>query len=405
MLSQIGLNLPIKVGNILNLDIEIIDSKLKKIKNISFNVNDNMIFADIIFNETGEIKKLHIDNLFIENIEIKQLILTIEDDSTILIEIESPNLDLRKFLQNKFWSKSHDYELYLNKNIKFFINSKNIILDNGSSLNGTLVGNYNDKKLKAKFNGNLNFLNQSINKVKLNIDQSFEEIIIKGHGYLLKERLNIFAKSLNGSIEEVELDSDNAGKILKALKISDLIFGGYLRAKIDLSKQNLNEINYDINIDDFKVINAPILIQIISTLSLKGILNLLEEGGILFSSGSAKITYKNGVEYLNSINAIGETLALSFSGLIDRNNETIEIQGQLVPANTINKILKNIPILGELLTGKDFKGFILTEFRLDGLISDPIISFRPLSSAPGIFRDFLNIFRSDLDVRLPDTKN
>ena len=130
------------------------------------------------------------------------------------------------------------------------------------------------------------------------------------------------------------------------------------------------------------------------------ILNLLEEGGILFSNGSAKITYKDGIEYLNSINAIGDTLALSFSGLINRNNETIEIQGQLVPANTINNILKNIPILGELLTGKDFRGFILTEFRLDGLITDPIISFRPLSSAPGIFRDFLNIFRSDLDIQL-----
>ena len=196
-------------------------------------------------------------------------------------------------------------------------------------------------------------------------------------------------------------------------KISEEIFGGeilttnnimelraVIEAKIDLSNQHLNEINYDINIDNFKVINAPILVQIISTLSLRGILNLLEEGGILFSNGSAKITYKDGIEYLNSINAIGDTLALSFSGLINRNNETIEIQGQLVPANTINNILKNIPILGELLTGTDFRGFILTEFRLDGLITDPIISFRPLSSAPGIFRDFLNIFRSDLDIKL-----
>ena len=77
----------------------------------------------------------------------------------------------------------------------------------------------------------------------------------------------------------------------------------------------------------------------------------------------------------------------------------MEIQGQLVPANSINKILKSIPILGELLTGKDLKGFILTEFRLDGLISEPIISIRPLSSAPGILRDFLDIFRSDLELK------
>ena len=219
--------------------------------------------------------------------------------------------------------------------------------------------------------------------------------------YILREETSM---SLS-AIGKVLGNRDHSTVLHGCLKISELIFGGNLEAKIDLRKQHLNETNYDIKIDSFKVINAPILIQIISTLSLRGILDLLEEGGILFSSGSAKITYKDGIEYLNAINAIGDTLALSFSGLIDRNNDTLEIQGQLVPANTINKILKNIPILGELLTGKDFKGLILTEFRLDGLISDPIISFRPLSSAPGIFRDFLNIFRSDTDVQTLNSYN
>ena len=400
ILSQFGLNIPLKVGNIVNFDIDIIDSKLKKIKNISANINDIMIFAEILFNNNGEIKKFIINNLALENLEIEKLILTRENETNILIEIDSSNLDLRKFFKNKFWSNEDDFWLLSNKNIKFIINSDNIILENGISLNGIIEASYNNKKLSGKVEGNLETLNQSINKIKLDIFQNMKEIVLKGNGYLLDEKIDINVISLNGSIKEIKVNSNNAGKVLNALNISELIFGGNLEAKIDLSNQHLNEINYDINIDNFKVINAPILVQIISTLSLRGILNLLEEGGILFSNGSAKITYKDGIEYLNSINAIGDTLALSFSGLINRNNETIEIQGQLVPANTINNILKNIPILGELLTGTDFRGFILTEFRLDGLITDPIISFRPLSSAPGIFRDFLNIFRSDLDIKL-----
>ena len=48
-----------------------------------------------------------------------------------------------------------------------------------------------------------------------------------------------------------------------------------------------------------------------------------------------------------------------------------------------------------LLTGGDKAGIVLTEFRLDGNISKPSISFRPLSSAPGLLRDVFNIFRSD----------
>ena len=41
-------------------------------------------------------------------------------------------------------------------------------------------------------------------------------------------------------------------------------------------------------------------------------------------------------------------------------------------------------------------GIVLTEFRLDGSIKKPSISFRPLSSAPGLLRDIFNLFRSDL---------
>ena len=48
-----------------------------------------------------------------------------------------------------------------------------------------------------------------------------------------------------------------------------------------------------------------------------------------------------------------------------------------------------------MITGKDKAGIVLTEFRLDGSLSKPLISFRPLSSAPGLLRDVLNLFRSD----------
>ena len=48
----------------------------------------------------------------------------------------------------------------------------------------------------------------------------------------------------------------------------------------------------------------------------------------------------------------------------------------MAPATLLNKLLEPVPVLSELLTGGDKAGIVLTEFRLDGNISKPSISFR-----------------------------
>mgnify|MGYP006253324875 FL=1 len=98
---------------------------------------------------------------------------------------------------------------------------------------------------------------------------------------------------------------------------------------------------------------------------------------------------------IRSIEAIGEAMAITLDGWVDKKNDFLQIYGTMAPATLLNKLLEPVPVLSELLTGGDKAGIVLTEFRLDGNISKPSISFRPLSSAPGLLRDVFNIFRSD----------
>ena len=93
--------------------------------------------------------------------------------------------------------------------------------------------------------------------------------------------------------------------------------------------------------------------------------------------------------------AVGEALAVSIEGWVDRKNDILQVHGTMAPATLLTKIFEQVPILSELIIGKDKAGVVLTEFWLDGSISKPLISFRPLSSAPGLLRDILNLFRSD----------
>ena len=99
---------------------------------------------------------------------------------------------------------------------------------------------------------------------------------------------------------------------------------------------------------------------------------------------------------LENIEAVGEAMAISLDGWINKKNDKLQIHGTIAPATLLNKLLEPVPLLSDLLIGGDKAGIVLTEFRLDGSIKKPSISFRPLSSAPGLLRDIFNLFRSDL---------
>ena len=62
---------------------------------------------------------------------------------------------------------------------------------------------------------------------------------------------------------------------------------------------------------------------------------------------------------LNGLRAYGGALGINASGNVDRAKGQINIAGTLVPAYTLNSVLGNIPLLGNLLVGgagaRDFR--------------------------------------------------
>ena len=205
--------------------------------------------------------------------------------------------------------------------------------------------------------------------------------------------INEIPISINSEDKNVFIISgNNAGKILRGLKITDLVEGGSIVISVKLDEQKSGNYSALIDVSKFNVVNTPILVRLISTLSLTGLLNLLEEQGIYFAKGVAEIDNVDNKFNIRSIEAIGEAMAITLDGWVDKKNDFLQIYGTMAPATLLNKLLEPVPVLSELQTGGDKAGIVLTEFRLDGNISKPSISFRPLSSAPGLLRDIFNIF-------------
>ena len=76
----------------------------------------------------------------------------------------------------------------------------------------------------------------------------------------------------------------------------------------------------------------------------------------LLEESFAKINFTNGILNILKLEAVGEALAVSIDGWIDKKNDNLQIHGTMAPATLLTKIFEQIPILSELITGKDKAG-------------------------------------------------
>ena len=94
---------------------------------------------------------------------------------------------------------------------------------------------------------------------------------------------------------------------------------------------------------------------------------------------------------IKTIKASGDAVGIAMTGIYNRSSKTVNVSGNLVPANLISKTLGSLPLLGDLITGADKSGVFVTQFTVTGTTDDMKTSVNPVSSiAPGLLRDFFS---------------
>ncbi len=65
----------------------------------------------------------------------------------------------------------------------------------------------------------------------------------------------------------------------------------------------------------------------------------------------------------------------------------MDLTGVVVPAASTNRVLGNIPVLGQLLTGGEGQGLFAVTYDVAGPLDAPEVGVNPLSAlAPGFLR-------------------
>ncbi len=201
---------------------------------------------------------------------------------------------------------------------------------------------------------------------------------------------------VSGGTRRLRLQAANAGLLLNGLFGFRSIRGGHLELTATLSpKPTARElaakriIDYRgvLHMTNFTVIHQPFLTRLFSAGSLTGLINLMGGKGIAVDKLMAPFRMDAGILNIIDARASGPAIGVTGSGYFDRRNDTVALEGALVPIYGLNSILGAIPVLGDVLVSKKGEGIFGFSYAVRGNAEEPDVSVNPLSVlAPGILR-------------------
>ncbi len=209
--------------------------------------------------------------------------------------------------------------------------------------------------------------------------------------------LNLRLVPLEDGTRKLAVRSRDLGAILRALDIDPNIDGGKLeiKGKTD-SPDPASPIRGRIEADGFRVYDAPILAKVLTVASLTGIVESLGGEGLVFDRITGDFVYEGDRLSTELLRIYGTSIGITTKGQVDLGRGWIDVEGTVVPAYFLNRILGAIPIIGNILIGGEGEGLIAFTYKVRGPSDQPDVSVNPLSAlTPGFLRGIFNIFDGD----------
>lgn len=186
----------------------------------------------------------------------------------------------------------------------------------------------------------------------------------------------------------VAAQSNAAGSVLRGIGFYDSMQGGLLDLTGTFDDMAPGApLDGKIIVDNFRIVNAPLLANLLTVGSLTGIGDTLQGEGIRFVR--LDMPFQMTTERFHVLDArmSGPAIGLSIKGQVDRAEGIFDLNGTIVPAYTLNSAVGAVPILGDILVGRDGEGIFAATYAMRGTTEQPVITVNPLAAlAPGFLR-------------------
>ena len=207
---------------------------------------------------------------------------------------------------------------------------------------------------------------------------------------------------MNGEAESAKrtlvIQSDEAGGLIEGFFGVSFVEGGSLLVEGDLGEVGEPAL-FNVQLNNTRFQRAPLLTQILSLASLRGLSDVMSGEGILFTNVDIPVRVEDSGYVISGARASGPALGLTARGYVESGGKGISIDGVLVPSFGVNSALGGIPILGDLFVSREGEGVFAITYNVRGSLDEARVAVNPLSGIlPGVLR---RIFENPGTAELP----
>ena len=333
--------------------------------------NGMILTGNVLLTEAGYIDQITLNRLFLENQMDIAGTLSRDENGALLIDVDGPYLNGAPFVEGLMSTGG-----------------------GGAAIIGDVSFNSRIDKLDLKDGFSLSDVSLSANFV----GPDLEAIALQGE---TEDNGGVISLQLSKAQDGQNLltgSASDAGGLIRGVFGMDFVTGGDLKVS-GVLREGDEASNLMITIRDTRLKQAPLLTQILSLASLRGLSDVMSGDGVLFTNVTVPLRIDENGYYLEGVKASGPAMGLTANGYIKDSGSVIALDGVLVPSFGVNSALGGIPIVGDLFVSREGEGVFAITYTVRGSLEEARISVNPLSGLlPGVLR---RIFENPADEPIP----
>ena len=184
----------------------------------------------------------------------------------------------------------------------------------------------------------------------------------------------------------LNLTTEDASALMQVLFDTDIIDEGAARIEGVIGHPELGA-RLRVRASDLRVREAPLLAQVLSLGSLRGLADTLSGEGIYFSDADATLSFRGATLQVEDASFSGPAMGVTLTGAYGFTGDTLDFEGVLVPSFGVNSALGAIPLIGDLFVSRQGEGVVGLTYSIRGDLSRATVAVNPLSAlTPGVLR-------------------
>ena len=186
--------------------------------------------------------------------------------------------------------------------------------------------------------------------------------------------------------------SNDAGQVFKLVGFMPHAVGGDLNLEVNIEGKGAVERTGTLSVTRFYLLGDATSVESGTSGGRGPGRRSVVREKIEFNALRAPFSVGAGQFVLQDARIDGPLVSATMSGRVDFRTRKVHVVGTFTPLAALNKILSEVPLVGDIVTGPKREGVFAWNYALQGGLENPQIVVNPMSGvAPGFTREFFPI--------------